>query len=57
MELPNDRKRYEIHDGDLSVMPAPGTRHQELSVWTGPGRLPDTRRWVAMIRGDWPGRC
>lgn len=32
VDLPNDGKRYEIHDGELSVTPAPGTRHQELSV-------------------------
>jgi Uma2 family endonuclease len=29
--LPNDGRRYEIHEGDLSVTPAPGTRHQEVS--------------------------
>ncbi|MBI3636139.1 MAG: Uma2 family endonuclease [Candidatus Rokubacteria bacterium] len=28
--LPNDGKRYEIHDGELSVTPAPGTRHQRV---------------------------
>jgi Uma2 family endonuclease len=26
--IPNDGKRYELHEGDLSVTPAPGTRHQ-----------------------------
>ena len=26
--LPNDGRRYEIHEGELSVTPAPGTRHQ-----------------------------
>jgi Uma2 family endonuclease len=26
--LPNDGKRYEIHDGELSVTPAPGSQHQ-----------------------------
>ena len=26
--LPADGRRYEIHDGELSVTPAPGTRHQ-----------------------------
>jgi Uma2 family endonuclease len=26
--LPNDGKRYELHEGELSVTPAPGTRHQ-----------------------------
>jgi Uma2 family endonuclease len=28
--LPNDGRRYEIHDGELSVTPSPGTRHQEI---------------------------
>jgi Uma2 family endonuclease len=26
--LPNDGRRYEIHDGELSVTPAPGRTHQ-----------------------------
>ena len=26
--LPNDRRRYEIHDGELSVTPAPSLQHQ-----------------------------
>ncbi|MGH7356364.1 MAG: Uma2 family endonuclease [Candidatus Rokuibacteriota bacterium] len=26
--LPNDGRRYELHEGELSVTPAPGTRHQ-----------------------------
>ena len=26
--LPDDGRRYELHDGALSVTPAPGTRHQ-----------------------------
>ena len=30
--LPADGRRYEIHDGELSVTPAPGTRHQEVSA-------------------------
>jgi len=29
--LPADGRRYEIHDGELSVMPVPGTRHQQVS--------------------------
>jgi Uma2 family endonuclease len=29
--LPDDGRRYEIHDGELSVTPAPGTRHQRIS--------------------------
>ncbi len=28
--LPNDGRRYEIHEGELSVTAAPGSRHQEL---------------------------
>jgi len=28
--LPADGRRYEIHDGELSVTPAPGTRHQRV---------------------------
>lgn len=30
--LPNDRNRYEILEGELSVTPAPGTKHQTASV-------------------------
>jgi Uma2 family endonuclease len=30
-ELPNDRNRYEILDGDLSVTPAPRVNHQRIS--------------------------
>jgi len=26
--LPDDGRRYELHQGKLSVTPAPGTRHQ-----------------------------
>lgn len=29
--LPNDGKRYEIFDGELSVTPSPVTRHQRVS--------------------------
>ena len=28
--LPNDGRRYEIHEGELSVTPTPGTRHQRV---------------------------
>ena len=28
--LPADGRRYELHDGALSVTPAPGTRHQRI---------------------------
>ncbi|MGZ8489574.1 MAG: Uma2 family endonuclease [Candidatus Binatia bacterium] len=30
-ELPNDRNRYEILDGELAVTPAPRTKHQSIS--------------------------
>src|SRR5438477_9120856 len=30
--LPDDGKRYEIHEGELSVTPAPGTPHQAVSI-------------------------
>jgi Uma2 family endonuclease len=30
--LPDDGRRYELHQGELSVTPAPGTRHQEVTV-------------------------
>ena len=30
-DLPNDRNRYEILDGELSVRPAPSTQHQRIS--------------------------
>jgi len=29
--LPDDGRRYELHDGELSVTPAPGTRHQVVT--------------------------
>jgi Uma2 family endonuclease len=29
--LPADGRRYELHEGELSVTPAPGTRHQRVS--------------------------
>src|SRR2546425_12492767 len=29
--LPDDGRRYELHDGILSVAPAPGSRHQRIS--------------------------
>lgn len=30
LELPNDRNRYEILEGELAVSPAPGTLHQRV---------------------------
>jgi Uma2 family endonuclease len=30
--LPDDGGRYELHEGELSVTPAPGTRHQGVSI-------------------------
>jgi Uma2 family endonuclease len=29
--LPDDGRRYELHDGELSVTPAPGVSHQAIS--------------------------
>ena len=28
--LPDDGRRYELHDGELSVTPAPGRTHQAV---------------------------
>src|SRR6266849_3950542 len=28
--LPDDGKRYELHEGELSVSPAPSRRHQQI---------------------------
>ncbi len=28
--IPNNGRRYELHEGELSVTPAPGTRHQRV---------------------------
>jgi len=30
--LPDDGRRYELHAGELSVTPAPGTHHQRVSL-------------------------
>ena len=30
--LPDDGRRYEIHDGELSVTPSPSFEHQQISV-------------------------
>jgi Uma2 family endonuclease len=30
--LPDDGRRYELHEGELSVSPAPGTRHQRIKT-------------------------
>ena len=30
--LPDDGRRYEIHEGELSVTPAPGSKHQIVST-------------------------
>ena len=31
LATPDDGRRYEIHDGELSVTPSPGTNHQRVS--------------------------
>ena len=33
--LPDDGRRYELHRGELSVTPAPGTRHQRALIALG----------------------
>ena len=33
--LPDNGLRYEVHEGDLSVTPSPGTPHQEISANLG----------------------
>ena len=33
--LPDDGRRYELHCGELSVTPAPGTRHQRALIALG----------------------
>jgi Uma2 family endonuclease len=33
--LPDDGRRYEIHEGELSVTPAPGSKHQIVSMRLG----------------------
>ncbi|MBM4440407.1 MAG: Uma2 family endonuclease [Candidatus Rokubacteria bacterium] len=33
--LPNDGLRYELHDGELSVTPAPGRTHQAILIELG----------------------
>ena len=30
--LPDDGRRYELHEGELSVTPAPGIRHQRTKI-------------------------
>ena len=35
LATPDDGCRYEIHDGELSVTPVPGTRHQMVSANLG----------------------
>jgi Uma2 family endonuclease len=30
--LPEDGRRYELHEGELSVTPSPGTRHQRVKA-------------------------
>ena len=33
--LPDDGRRYELHWGELSVTPSPGTRHQDAVLALG----------------------
>jgi hypothetical protein len=40
--LPNDGRRYEVHEGELAVTPAPGPIHQEL-IGNLAARLAGTR--------------
>jgi Uma2 family endonuclease len=44
--LPADGRRYEIHDGELSVTPAPSPRHQRIS-----SNLNDVLRQHVKTRG------
>lgn len=44
--LPDDGRRYELHDGELSVCPAPGSPHQIVS-----GNLYDLLRHHVRSRG------
>jgi Uma2 family endonuclease len=44
--LPADGRRYELHDGELSVTPAPTPRHQEIS-----GNLNEILRGHVKTRG------
>ncbi len=44
--LPADGRRYELHDGELSVTPAPSPRHQEIS-----GNLNEILRGHVKTRG------
>lgn len=44
--LPDDGRRYELHEGELSVTPAPGTRHQIVT-----GNLFVTVRQHVLARG------
>ena len=44
--LPADGRRYEIHEGELSVTPAPSPRHQEIS-----GNLNEVLRHHVKTRG------
>jgi hypothetical protein len=30
--LPSDGRRYELHEGELSMTPPPGTRHQRILI-------------------------
>ncbi len=49
--LPNDGRRYEIHEGELSVMPAPSLLHQETL-----GERSPHKRCLARPRRGWRRR-
>jgi Uma2 family endonuclease len=48
--LPNDGRRYEIHDGELSVTPSPSLEHQIVSIRLVAALAPD-RLGLASQRG------
>jgi hypothetical protein len=51
--LPDDGRHYELHRGELSVTPAPGTRHQEAVISLGSKLYMSTRGRRASARSSW----
>src|SRR5437660_61457 len=41
--LPADGRRYELHEGELSVTPAPSPSHQEATLWLASAMLDHVR--------------